>query len=111
MGAQINMMVLQLRHTEGELKLEKLDVIDIASLVPSKRYFPHIAWQVRVGIAPFTLKNQSKTGLQLSGGAGYSRALGEHLALYGLLQARTEFNHRNGEFNASLGPQVGALFQ
>lgn len=110
-GAQINMMDLQIRHTEGELKLEKLDFIDIASLVPSKPYFPHIAWQVRVGVAPFILDEQSKTGLQLGGGAGYSRALGSDIALYGLLQARTEFNHRNGDFNASLGPLIGVLFQ
>ena len=110
-GAQINMMDLQLRHTAGKLKLEKLDRIDIASLVPSKPYFPHIAWKVLLGIAPFALEDQNKTGLQLSGGVGYSRALGDRLALYGLLQARSEFNHRNGDFYASLGPQVGLLVQ
>ena len=110
-GAQINMFDLQLRLTEDNVRLEKLDFIDIASLVPSQRYFPHVAWKVNVGLAPLDLQANQKTGLQLTTGAGYSRALSSNSALYGLLDIHAEFNHRNGSFFLGAGPQVGLLTQ
>lgn len=110
-GAQINMLDLQLRHGDGRWHFDKLDLIDIASLVPSRAHFPHIAWQVKLGAAPSRLHQVGKSGAQLSAGAGYSRALGRHWAVYALVHARTEFDHRDGEFSAGIGPRVGALLR
>lgn len=110
-GAQINMFDLRLRLTEQNIRLEKLDFIDIASMVPSQRYFPHTAWKVNVGLAALDFDPAKKTGLQLTAGAGYSRALTAQSALYGMLDIHTEFNHRNGELSSGAGPQVGLLAQ
>lgn len=108
-GAQINMLDLQLRIEEDEVELNKLDLIDIASLVPSRRYFPHVAWKVKLGFSPMQLGESDKTVAQLGGGVGYSRALSDRIGLYGLLDIHSEFNHRDGKFAIAAGPIVGIL--
>ncbi len=93
-GAQLNMGHLELRVDEyGRLDLNRLDLVDIASLTPRDRFFRPLSWAVATGIERQWTDGREHRVAQINGGIGFTRAAGFDGLIYGLATARLEYNH------------------
>lgn len=106
LGAQINIGNLDLRvEDDGQLDLNRLDLVDIVSLSPRDRFFRPLSWAVQTGIDRQWTGGREHRVAQVNGGAGVARKLWPESLIYGLATGRLEYNHG---FEDSLQPALGA---
>jgi hypothetical protein len=105
MGAQINLGNFDLRLDEdGDIDLNRLDVVDILSLSPRDRFFKPLSWAVTTGIERQWTGGREHRVAHVNGGAGASTAPWAGSLVYGLMTARLEYNHG---FDDHLQPAAG----
>lgn len=106
LGAQINIGNLDLRvEDDGQLDLNRLDLVDIVSLSPRDRFFKPLSWAVQTGIDRQWTAGREHRVAQVNGGAGVARALWPESLVYALATGRLEYNHG---FDDALQPALGA---
>lgn len=106
LGAQINIGNLDLRVEEdGQLDLNRLDLVDIVSLSPRDRFFKPLSWAVQTGVERQWTQGREHRVAQVHGGAGIARAMWPGSLVYGLATGRLEHNHG---FEHPLQPALGA---
>lgn len=104
-GAQINIGNLDLRlEDDGDLDINRLDLVDILSLSPRDRFFKPLSWAVRTGIERQWIDGEEHRVAHVNGGAGATRTLWADNRVYGLGTARLEHNHG---FADPLQPALG----
>ena len=104
-GAQINIGNLDLRvEDDGQLDLNRLDLVDIVSLSPRDRFFKPLSWAVTTGVERQWTGGDEHRVAHVNGGAGATRALWPGSLIYGLATARLEHNHG---FEDPLQPALG----
>jgi len=105
-GAQINIGNLDMRiEDDGELDIQRLDLVDILSLSPRDRFFKPLSWAVTTGIERQWAGGREHRVAQVNGGVGATRALWADNRVYGLVTGRLEHNHG---FADPLQPAIGA---
>ena len=105
-GAQINIGNLDLRiEDDGEVDINRLDLVDILSLSPRDRFFKPLSWSVMTGIERQWAGGREHRVAQVNGGVGATRALWADNRVYGLVTARLEHNYG---FAEPLQPAIGA---
>lgn len=105
-GAQINIGNLELRvEDDGEVDINRLDLVDILSLSPRDRFFKPRSWAVNTGIERQWAGGREHRVAQVNGGFGATGQLWADNRIYGLLTGRLEYNHG---FEDPLQPAVGA---
>lgn len=105
MGAQINLGNFDLRLDEdGDVDLNRLDVVDIFSLSPRDRFFKPLSWAVTTGIERQWTDGREHRVAHVNGGAGASTAPWSGSLVYALATARLEYNHG---FDDPLQPAAG----
>lgn len=105
-GAQINIGNLDLRiEDDGEVDINRLDLVDILSLSPRDRFFKPLSWSVMTGIERQWAGGREHRVAQVNGGVGATRALWADNRAYGLVTGRLEHNHG---FADPLQPAIGA---
>ena len=105
-GAQINIGNLDLRiEDDGEVDINRLDLVDIVSLSPRDRFFKPLSWAVTTGIERQWAGGREHRVAQVNGGVGATRALWADNRIYGLVTGRLEHNHG---FADPLQPAIGA---
>lgn len=111
LGAQINIGHLDLRLDEnGEVDLQRLDLVDIVSLSPRDRFFRPWSWAVRTGVERQWTDGREHRVAHVNGGAGGTAALAAGSRVYGLITARLEHNHGfDDPLQPALGLRGGAL--
>lgn len=106
MGAQINIGNLDVRiEDDGQLDLNRLDLVEIVSLSPRDRFFKPLSWAVTTGIERQWTGGSEHRVAHIHGGVGATRALWSDNRIYGLTTARLE--HNQG-FDDRLQPALGA---
>ena len=94
MGAQINLGNFDLRIDEdGDVDLNRLDIVDIVSLSPRDRFFKPLSWAVTTGIERQWTAGSEHRVAHVNGGAGVSRTPWSGSLAYALATARLEYNH------------------
>jgi hypothetical protein len=105
-GAQINIGNLELRvEDDGEVDIQRLDLVDILSLSPRDRFFKPLSWAVLAGVERQWAGGREHRVAQVNGGVGATRQLWADNRVYGLVTGRLEHNHG---FADPLQPAVGA---
>lgn len=93
-GAQINIGNLDVRVEEdGEVDIERLDLVDILSLSARDRFFKPLSWGVTTGIERQWAGGREHRVAHVNGGVGATRSLWADNRVYGLVTARLEHNH------------------
>jgi hypothetical protein len=93
-GAQINIGNLDVRvEDDGEIDIERLDLVDILSLSPRDRFFKPLSWGVVTGIERQWTDGRDHRVAHVNGGVGATRALWADNRVYGLATGRLEHNH------------------
>lgn len=106
LGAQINIGNLDLRlEDDGQLDLNRLDLVDIISLSPRDRFFKPLSWAVQTGIDRQWTDGREHRVAHVNGGVGVARGWWPSSLVYGLGTARLENNHG---FDDPLQPALGA---
>lgn len=106
LGAQINIGNLDLRvEDDGQLDLNRLDLVDIVSLSPRDNFFKPLSWAVQTGIDRQWTGGREHRVAQVNGGAGLARTLWPRSLVYGLATGRLEYNQG---FDDPLQPALGA---
>lgn len=110
-GAQINIGNIQVRAEENEsVRLYKLDLVDIFSLIPRSRFFKPVAWKVYTGLERQFTNGVDQLTAHVTGGAGGSWHLFENNQLYGLVIGRLEANRQLARaIEPAIGFDVGLL--
>ena len=112
-GAQIQFMGTKLRQTEGsELKLEKLDILDILSFSPWDEVFHGISWRISTGLerADFNNGNRNLTYV-FNTGAGISLQPTSQLTLFALIGPQFLWAQKlENSANFGIGPMLGGVF-
>lgn len=110
-GAQINIGNLDLRlEDDGQLDLNRLDLVDIVSLSPRDRFFKPLSWAVQTGIDRQWTANREHRVAQVNGGVGASGRVGPAGLVYALGTARLEHNHGfDDPLQPALGLRAGGL--
>lgn len=110
-GAQINIGNLDLRvRGDGDLDLNRLDLVDIISISPRDRFFKPLSWAVMTGIERQWTDGRERRVAQVHGGAGAARTLWGDSRVYALGTARLEHNHGFGDpLQPALGVRGGLL--
>lgn len=104
-GAQINIGNLDLRvEDDGDLDLNRLDLVDILSLSPRDRFFKPLSWAVMTGVERQWTDGREHRVAHVNGGVGVTRAMWADHRIYGLTTARLEHNHG---FEDRLQPALG----
>jgi hypothetical protein len=105
-GAQINFMDVSVRYYGeelSELRLHRLRMIDIVSLMPWNNIFKPVSWKINFGVEEMTLADGADhLVLRLNGGGGLSTALGGTGIAYLLAEADLNASTRL-EHNYALG--------
>jgi hypothetical protein len=111
LGAQINIGHLDLRIDEdGELDLQRLDLVDIFSLSPRDRFFRPLSWAIQTGIDRQWTDGREHRVAQVNGGVGAARTWLPDSLIYGLATARLEHNHGFADpLQPALGLRAGLL--
>ncbi len=105
-GAQINIGNLELRvEDDGEVDINRLDLVDILSLSPRDRFFKPLSWAVNTGIERQWAGGREHRVAQVNGGVGATRTLWADNRVYGLVTGRLEHNYG---FEDPLQPAIGA---
>lgn len=105
LGAQINIGHFDARLEEdGNVDLNRIDVIDIVSLSPRDRFFKPLSWAVQTGVDRQWAGGREHRVAHVNGGVGATRALGPNTRVYGLTTAR--FEHNDG-YRDPLQPALG----
>lgn len=110
-GSQINFADLELRHYPAldHWQVERLTLVDIASLSRRDRFIKPLSWTVSTGLerAPFTTPDRHP-GAYLRGGVGLTWRLGATLDSYLLGEAAVHAGHTaTGDTLLSVAPQLG----
>lgn len=106
LGAQINIGHLDLRvEDDGQVDLNRLDLVEIVSLTPRDRFFKPLSWAVATGVERQWTQGQEHRVAQVNGGVGAAFALGSETLVYGMATSRLEHNHG---FDDPLQPALGA---
>lgn len=106
MGAQINIGNFDTRvEDDGNVDLNRVDLVDIRSLSPRDRFFKPLSWAVQTGIDRQWTGGDEHRVAHVNGGVGATSALWPNSLLYGLTTARLEYNH--GYENDLLQPALG----
>jgi hypothetical protein len=93
-GAQINLGNFDLRvEDDGNVDLNRLDVVDILSLSPRDKFFKPLSWSIQTGVDRQWTSGREHRVAHVNGGIGATHALGSGNLLYGLTTARLEYNH------------------
>jgi hypothetical protein len=93
-GAQINIGNLDMRVEEdGDVDIERLDLVDILSLSPRDEFFKPLSWSVDTGIERQWAGGREHRVAQINGGAGATHTLWADNRVYGLATARLEHNY------------------
>ncbi|WP_348760368.1 DUF4105 domain-containing protein [uncultured Salinisphaera sp.] len=110
-GAGIEGFNLKLRaYEDGDVELERLDLVHIRSIAPRSTFFSPISWFVDGGLEQVPLEHDRGLGLQIQGGPGLAWQLG-HLRPYGFAVARAEtVPQSEPTLAAGAGAQLGALW-
>ena len=104
-GAQINIGNFDLRvEDEGEVDLNRFDLVDILSASPRDRFFKPLSWSVRTGVERQWTDDREHRVAHINGGVGATRTLWADNRVYGLTTARLEHNHG---FDDPLQPAMG----
>lgn len=105
LGAQINIGHLDLRvEDDGQVDLNRLDLVEIVSLTPRDRFFKPLSWAVATGVERQWTQGQEHRVAQVNGGVGAAFALGSETLVYGMATGRIEHNHG---FDDPLQPALG----
>ena len=105
-GAQINLGSLQIRSSHGEVKLHKLDIIDIFSITPRTNFFTPLSWRIYTGWERQPTSLNDRLVSHVTGGAGVSYELWQDSQIYGLGMLRLE---HNDDMNNNIEPGIGLL--
>jgi len=104
-GAQINIGNFDLRvEDDGEVDLNRIDVVDILSLSPRDRFFKPLSWAVRTGVERQWAGDREHRVAHINGGVGATRTLWADNRIYGLTTVRLENNYG---FDDPLQPAAG----
>ncbi|WP_339670623.1 DUF4105 domain-containing protein [Dasania marina] len=91
--ASLNMGRIVLRAKEGEsVQLQRLDIIEIASLAPRDQFFKPLSWRVNAGLERQWVGGKDELASQVNGGAGLSYTIYGDLSAYTLATLRLEYN-------------------
>lgn len=92
-GAQINLGNLDLRvRDDGQVDLQRFDVIDILSLSPRDRFFKPWSWSVLTGAERQWTGGRERRVAHATAGFVATAALGARTRLFGLGTVRLEYN-------------------
>ncbi len=106
-GAQINLGNFEGRLDEdGNVRLERIDVVDIFSLSPRNGFFKPLSWKVITGLEREWIAGRERQVAHVTGGAGYSTALAPGVQTFALAMARLE---HNSQFSHEVEPAAGVL--
>lgn len=110
-GAQINIGNLDLRlEDDGQLDLNRLDLVDIVSLSPRDRFFKPLSWAVQTGIDRQWTDGREHRVAQVNGGVGATGQTGSGGLVYALATSRVEHNHGfDDPLQPALGLRAGGL--
>ena len=111
-GAQIQFFNLVLRdQAEQAWRLERLDLIDIASLSARDALLQPLSWTVNAGLVRKRFDDGDRPLiLRLSGGAGAAVAPSAGSLLYGLVDAALDVGAKfEDQYALGLGPAVGGF--
>ncbi|MGQ0530697.1 MAG: Lnb N-terminal periplasmic domain-containing protein [Panacagrimonas sp.] len=104
-GAQINIGNIDLRiEDDGQLDVNRFDLVDIVSLSPRDRFFKPLSWAVTTGVERQWTGGAEHRVAHVNGGAGMTRSLWSGSQVYGMTTARLEHNHG---FEDPLQPALG----
>jgi hypothetical protein len=112
-GAQIQFMNSSFRQTEGsELKLERLDILDILSLSPWDDIFKGVSWKVTTGFERNDfLSNERNLTYNLNSGAGITFKPTDSLMSFALFGPQLMWSDNlEHPFNIGVGPTLGTLY-
>ena len=98
---------------KNRLELDRLTIIDIASLEPRDDFFNNISWKVHAGWQGLPYENDElRTVFTLNGGPGLTYTLGhsQNSFIYGFAQAALNYgNIYNSHYLAGLGITTGLV--
>lgn len=110
-GAHIQFMNTRLRYypRREDVRLERLDLVDIISLADYERIFRQISWKIRAGVEQLQNRNgEDVLAFRINTGGGLSQQVGQ----FGLLYAMAEFDGNLGQglyewYATGIGASVG----
>ena len=111
-GSQIIFLNTSVRgYTDGRIKLESLDVIDIVSISPRDKFFSPLSWKIKTGLIRKNFREgQEHLIYQLNPGFGFAY----ENKLLGLWYVMGETNFNLGGmfkdmYAVGIGPQIGVI--
>ena len=111
-GSQLEFMsfTFSIQPAQNEVWLEKLDLVNIASITPINELFAPTTWKVRFGMQRRDFANGDVSeAWYLNTGGGYSLGLGDFGIGYAMLEADLQANH-NFDNGYAVGPGVSMGF-
>ncbi|MCR8923071.1 DUF4105 domain-containing protein [Dasania sp. GY-MA-18] len=91
--ASLNMGRIIFRAKADEsVQLQRLDLIEIASLAPRDEFFKPLSWRVNAGLERQWVGQKDELASQVNGGAGVAYSLYGDLSGYALASLRLEYN-------------------
>jgi len=112
-GARINALLAAVRYypEDGNVELERLDVVDIMSLSPWGRFLQPASWKLSVGVARKRLSDTDRPLMgRFKSGVGISHDFTSYLSAHAFAEGTVEGSDRFTYFLApGIGPGVGVL--
>lgn len=112
-GSHIEFFDISLRHTDGQhgVRLERFDLLKIASLAPRDRLLTPMSWNVDAAFRRKRFPDGSRRVVfGLSGGPGVTYESSLNALFYGFVEAGVDVSRRfDDTFALGLGPAVGVL--
>ena len=113
-GAQINFLDMRARYfyETRQLRLDRLTVINVLSLVPRDEYFDPLSWGVDVGLERINTSQGRTNAAQLTVDGGLSYPVGGDWVFSGLLEGRVKAAGRlEKNYSAGAGMRLNLLRQ
>jgi hypothetical protein len=108
-GAQIEMLNARIRVSQNNIRLNRLDLLNIRSVGARNRFNHPISWQVNTGYERWASDNLGHYHLKAGGGAAYEFA---PILLYGMGVGQLAYGQRYAHHNRlGLGVELGLLIQ
>ena len=106
-GAQINLGNINIRvDNQQNMRLYRLDLVDIVSASPRSRFFDPLSWRIYTGLERQFTENKDVLVSHVTGGGGFSYNLWKNSEVYGMGTLRIEHNEN---MNSKIEPGIGAL--